>query len=88
MKVAIPLAKNLLLQLGLNAATSATDAGIPKKVLGSRTTTLVISNDELYDIMETFKSLEDCVVLKKNVTKTVENETKEQRRELFWYGFR
>ena len=38
--------------------------------------------------METFKSLEDCVVLKKNVTKTVENETKEQRREIFWYGFR
>ena len=43
-KVPIPLAKNLLAPLGLTAAASAMDAEIQKKMLGSGTTTLIISN--------------------------------------------
>ena len=46
MKVAIPLAKNVLVQLGITAATSAIDAGIQKKINGSGTTTLIIWRNE------------------------------------------
>ena len=41
-KVAIPLAKNVLAPLGIAAAASAIDAGIQKKIHGSRTTALII----------------------------------------------
>ena len=40
-----PLSKNVLIPLGLPAAASAADAGIHKKTLGSRTTTLIILNN-------------------------------------------
>ena len=43
-----PLAKSVLIPLGLAAAASAADAGIHKKILGSGTTTLLISNDRHY----------------------------------------
>ena len=52
MKVAIHLAKNILAPLGITAAASATDAGIQKKIHGSGTTTLIISNEEMNDIMK------------------------------------
>ena len=42
MKVAVPLAKNILALLGITAAASAIDAGIPKKIQGSGTATLII----------------------------------------------
>ena len=42
-----PLAKRVLIQLGLTAAASAAEAGIHKKILGSGITTLIISNDEM-----------------------------------------
>ena len=45
MKVAIPLAKNVLAPFGITAAASAIDAGIRKKIYGSGTTTLIISNE-------------------------------------------
>ena len=38
MKVAIPLVKNVSAPLGITAAASAIDAGIQKKIHGSRTT--------------------------------------------------
>ena len=56
-----PLAKSVLIPLGLTAAASAADAGIHKKFLGSGTTTLIISNDELEDIVKIVKSLEALV---------------------------
>ena len=65
--------------MGLTAAPSAADAGIHKKILGSRTTTLIISNEEMNDIMKIVQALEDSNTLLKGVTKTVENETKEQK---------
>ena len=43
-----PLAKSVLIPLGFAAAASAADAGIHKKILGSGTTTLLISNDRHY----------------------------------------
>ena len=42
MKIAIPLAKNVLALLGITAAALAIDAGIQKKIHGSGTTTLTI----------------------------------------------
>ena len=59
MKVAVPLAKNILAPLGKTAAASAIDAGIQKKMHGSGTTTLIISNEEMNDIMKIVKVLED-----------------------------
>ena len=53
-----PLAKSVLIPLGLTAAVSAADAEIHKKILGSGTTTLIISNDEMKDIIRIVKSFE------------------------------
>ena len=63
------LAKNVLIPLGLTAAVSAADAGIHKKILGSGTTTLIISNDEMEDINKIVKSLEDFGLLLKELVK-------------------
>ena len=63
MKVAIPLAKNVLVPLGITAAASAIDAGIQKKIHGSGTTTLIISNEEMNDIMKIVEALEDSNIL-------------------------
>ena len=41
--------------------------------------TLIISNDEIHDIIKTVKSLEDSGLLLKGVTETVQNEVKEQK---------
>ena len=74
MKVAIPLAKNGLAPLGITA--SVIDAGIQKTIHGSRSTTLIISNEEVKDIMKIVQTLEDSNILLKGVTKTIKNETK------------
>ena len=81
-----PLAKSLLIPLGLPATGSAVDAGIHKKILGSgkhnqnnNTTTLIISNDEMKDIIEIVKSLEDSGLLLEGVSETIQNESKEQK---------
>ena len=79
MKVAVPLAKNILAPLGRTAATSAIDEGIQKKIHGSGTTTLIISNEEMNYIMKIVQALEDSNILLKGVTKTIKYETKEQR---------
>ena len=74
-----PLAKSVLFPLGLTAAASVADAGIHKILLGSghsldsasHTTTLIISNDEMEDIMKIVKSLEDSGLLLKRVQNKV-----------------
>ena len=79
MKVSIPLAKNVLAPLG-TAVASAIDAGIQKKKKhGSGTTTLIISNQEINDIMKIVQALDDSNILLNGVTKTIKNETKEQK---------
>ena len=70
MKVAVPLAINILAPLGKTAAASAIDAIIQKKIHGSGATTLIISNEEMNDIMKIVEALEDSNILLKGVTKT------------------
>ena len=79
MTVAVPLAKNILAPSEITAAASAIDAVIQKKIHGSGTTTLIISNKEMNDIMKIVQALEDSNILLKGVTKTIKNETKEQK---------
>ena len=85
MKVAMPLAKNVLAPLGLTAAMSAIDGSIKKKMLGygatkgAGTTTSIISNNEMNDIIKIVKSLEDSGVLLRGVSETIKHEAKEQR---------
>ena len=74
-----PLAKSVLIPLGLTATVSAADAGIHKKILGSGKTTLIISNDEMKDIIKIVKFLEDSGLLLKGVSETIRNEAKEQK---------
>ena len=84
MKVAIPLAKNVLVPLGITAVASAIDAGIQKiYVYGSGTTILIISNEEMNEIMKIVQALEYSNILLKRVTKTIKNETKRQKRGIF-----
>ena len=73
------MAINILAPLGITAAASAIDAGTQKKIHGSGTTTLIISNKEISNIMKIVQTLEDYNILLKGVTKTIENETKEQK---------
>ena len=78
--------------MGLTVAAAA-DAGIHKKILGSgrrhsssfapssapKTTTLIISNDKMKDVIEKVKSLEDSSLLLKGVSQTVQNEAKQKK---------
>ena len=65
--------------LRLTASASAADAGIRKKILGSGTATLITSNEEMEDMIKTVNSLEDSGLLLKGLSKTNQNETKEQK---------
>ena len=85
----MPLAKSILIPLGLTAATSAVDAEIYKKILGSiapgfatsgsGTTALKISNEKMRDLMKIVKPLEYSGLLIKVSTQAIQIETKEQR---------
>ena len=82
-----PLAKSVIIPLGLTAAASAADAAIHKKMFGSGRrpsdlashlldlaspyTALIISNIEMNDIMKIIKSLEESGLLIKDVSETV-----------------
>ena len=88
-----PLAKSVLIPLAipisipLTAAASATDATIHKKIfalgrssdLALRTATLIISSEEMNDIMKIVKLLEESDLLKKGVSRTSKNKAKEQK---------
>ena len=70
----LPLLKSVIKPLGLlslTAASSENDAGVQKKIYGSGTTTLVISNEEMNDIMKIVKALEDSNILLKRATNTI-----------------
>ena len=73
-----PLAKSVLIPLGLTAA-AATDAAIHKKMFGPGVTTLIISNKEMNDIMKIVKSLEESGLLIKSISETIKNEVKIQK---------
>ena len=79
----LPLLKSVIKplgMLGLAATASATDAAINKKVLESGNhATLIISNDDMQDLLKKVKSLEDSGILLDGTTETVKNEVKEQK---------
>ena len=81
LKTGLPLLKpgiKPLGLLGLATAGSAIVAGIQKKICsGSGTTTLVISNEQMNDIIKIVQDLEDSNILLKGVTKTIKKETKD-----------
>ena len=69
-----PLVKSVLIPLGL----TATDAAIHKKMFGSGVTILIISNEEMNDIMKIIKSLEESGFLIRGVSETIKNKVKEE----------
>ena len=77
-----PLDKSVLIPLGLNAAASAADAGIHRKIFGCghNTTTLIILNDEMEDIIKIVKYIEDWGFLLKGISEKIKNEAEEQRK--------
>ena len=74
-----PLAKNVLLPFGLSTEMSAADAAIQRKIYGLGSTTLIISNEEMADIMKIVKLLEESGLLIKEISETIKNEGKEQK---------
>ena len=72
-----PLAKSVLMSLGLTAATA--NVTVHKKVFGSGTATLVISKEQMNDIMKIVQSLEESGLLIKGVSRTIKNKAKEQK---------
>ena len=67
-----PLAKSVLIALGLTAA-AATDAAIHKKMFRSGNTTLITSNEEMNDIIKIVKSLEEYGLLIKGISQTIKD---------------
>ena len=84
MKVATPLAMQILAPLGTTAAALAIDAGMQKTIHGSETRTFIISNKEKNGII--VQGLEVSNNLLEEITKTLQNETKKRRifRNVFW----
>ena len=81
MKVVVPLAKNILAPLGVTAAAPAIDAAIQEKIHGSGTTTFIISNEKMNDIMKIVQGLQDSNILLKGVTKTIKNKQKNKKKD-------
>ena len=77
LKSRLPLLKSVvkpLGMLGLTAAASATDAAINKKIVGSgHHTTVIISNDDMQDLLKIVKSLENSGILLDGINETVKN---------------
>ena len=71
MTAVILLAKSVFIPLGISAEMSAVDAAIPKKIYGSDTRALIISNEEMNDIMKIVKSLVESGLLIKVASKTI-----------------
>ena len=71
-----PLNKNVLIPLVLIAAALAADAGIHAKILGYARTTLIISNDEMEDMIKIVKSTGDSGLLLKGTSETIQNKAK------------
>ena len=75
-----PLAKSVSIPFGLTAAASAAaDTEIHKKILGSGTTTTLMSHKEMEDIMKIVKSLEDSGLLIKTASEMIQDKGKEQK---------
>ena len=76
-----PLAKSVLITLGLTATVSATDKVIQKKIFWSGMTTFIIFNEEMNEIIKIVKSFRESALLKKSVSEAIKNKAKRQRDE-------
>ena len=84
MRTDLPLMKNVLaalakaffVPLGLTAATSVAD--VVKKTFGSGMAAIIISNDDMKDIMKIVASLEEWGLLVKGASEAIRNDQKEQ----------
>ena len=74
------LPKSVLLPLGLSAGKSAANAAIEKEISGLGTTTLIISNEQMKDIMKIFKN---SGLLIKGVSEAIKDSAKEQKEGFF-----
>ena len=77
-KPAISIGKNILAPLELSAAMSATDPAIQKKIYDLGNTTVIISNDDMDDLIKIITALEEHDILLKGISKKIKNETKKQ----------
>ena len=73
----LPLAKSVLIPLGLSSGMSAAYVTIQKKIYGSGTTPLIISIWGIEDITKIVKLLEKLGLLVKGISETFKNKTKE-----------
>ena len=76
LKIATLLETKVLPVLGLSAAMSGIDGAI--QIHSSGIKTLIISNEELNDIIKIIKALEDSDILLKGISKTIKDNIKEQ----------
>ena len=77
-KPAISIGKNILAPLRLSAAMSATDAAFERKMYGSGNKTLMISNNDLNDLIKITTALEEHDILLNGMSKTIKNKIKKQ----------
>ena len=79
MKVAVPLAKNVLAPLATMASASQIDRAIQRKMSGRRAVrsgkgiTLVILNEDMDDVISIVKSVENSDLLINGVSETVKH---------------
>ena len=85
--VLTPIAKSVLVRLGLPAAAWGTNTVIPNKIFGWRTTALIISNKEMNDTMKLVKSLEESGLLIKGVSEILKNKAKKTKTKKQRYVF-
>ena len=80
--VLTPLAKSVLVPLGLMAATSEKDGAIQKIIFGLDKKALIISNKKIDDIIKIVTFLEDAGFFIKGVSETSKNESKNRKADL------
>ena len=67
--------------MGQAGAASVANAAIHENIFRSGNTELIVSYEELNDIMKIVKSLEEFGLLIRGLRKTIKNESKEQKRQ-------
>ena len=77
--VLTPLAKSVLVPLGLTIAASGADGAIQKKIFGPGMTTLIVSKEGMNVMMKIVKLLEESDFLIKGLRGIFENKAKEQK---------
>ena len=83
-----PLGKSILIPLELTTVAATTDVAVHQEMFGSghpldlapRKTTLIISNEEMDDIMKIVKSLEKSGLFIEGISEAIKNEAKKQKR--------